>query len=84
MKFGMLAAFMLSTQPRRISRAAIQSVIVMMSQPVSWPAWSACWIVPKKVSLSSMTSWYFTWSPVLLVKASSVGCFFWSFGSTSM
>ena len=38
-----------STQPSRISRAAIQSVITMMSQPVSWPASSCGLIVPRNV-----------------------------------
>jgi hypothetical protein len=37
-------------------RAAIQSVSVAISQPVSSPAFSGAWIVPKKESLSLIAS----------------------------
>ena len=37
-KFGMFAVSIVSTQPSRMSRAAIQSVRTTRSQPVSWPA----------------------------------------------
>jgi hypothetical protein len=56
-KFGMFALSNFSSQPRRTSRCAIQSVSVTTSQPVSWPPLSASLIPPKKVSLSSTISW---------------------------
>ncbi len=57
MRLGTLAGVKVSIQPSRISFAAIQSVSVMRSHPVSLPALSAGEILAKNSSLPSMTSW---------------------------
>ncbi len=45
-----------------------------MSRPVSWPAESCGWILPKNSLLSLMSSVYLTLMPLRRVNASSVGC----------
>ena len=57
MRFGTLAMSNASTHPRRISFAAIQSVSVMRSHPVSLPAAAASAILATNSSLPSMVSW---------------------------
>ena len=57
MRLGTLAVSNVSTQPRRISFAAIQSVSVIRSQPVSLPAFAASAILATNSSLPSTTSW---------------------------
>ncbi len=57
MRFGTLAMSNASTQPRRISFAAIQSVSVIRSQPVSLPAAAASAILATNSSFPSTTSW---------------------------
>ena len=64
-------------------RAASQSVTMMRSRPVSWPAASCGLIFPKNSTLSLMSSVYLTLMPVRFVKASRVGRLF-SSSLTSM
>jgi hypothetical protein len=55
-KLGVFAVSIVSTQPRPMILAAIQSVSTTRSQPVSWPASRAGRIVPKKSSLALIVS----------------------------
>ena len=56
-KFGVFAVLSVSSQPRRTSRATIQSVTTTMSHSVGRPAFSGPdrWVV-KKLSLPSTAS----------------------------
>src|SRR3954467_1569563 len=83
--FGSAALSSFSTQPSSIMRAGRPeaSVRTMMSRPTDWFCESGPWIFPKKVSLSLMSSTYFTLTPYFFSKASIVGCAF-VFSSTSM